>query len=196
MFLFPVLVIFLKNRNVKLIKFLGPVAVCYGAGLLVSLLPSFYDKVLVSTVASVIIALAIPLVLFGFDIGSLRYLAKRTTISFVLLIVSVMTVSSAACVIAQKCGLENAPQYAGVATGLYIGGTPNLFAVGNALLKDIALVNLANISDVLFGGLFFFVIITVGKNAYMKFLSKASAGVVNSGKSEVKYEDEYDFPVC
>lgn len=52
-----------------------------------------YDKELISTVAYVIVALSIPLVLFSIDLRSVKTLAKSTIIGFVLCIASALPVA-------------------------------------------------------------------------------------------------------
>ena len=73
-------------KKVKFLGFIGAIALCYLLGLIVSVIPIPYDRGLTETVSSVFVAIAIPLILFTFDIGSVRYLAKSTVISFVLVI--------------------------------------------------------------------------------------------------------------
>lgn len=62
----PCLMILL-TRKVKFFKIVGAVALCYVLGFAFSLSGLNYDKSLVETVASVLVCIAIPLVLFGFE---------------------------------------------------------------------------------------------------------------------------------
>lgn len=166
-FLLPALVIFL-SKKVSLFRFAGAVTVCYALGFIISFIPIGYDKGLVQTVASVAVALAIPLILFGFDLFSLQNLTKKTLAAFLLMIFSVIAVSSVSCLVWTSLGKENGSSFAGMAMGLYIGGTPNLFAVGTALLNDIDVINLANISDSILGGILFLCIVTFMRKVYCK----------------------------
>ena len=193
LFLVPVPVIRLSGK-VKLFGKVGPIALCYLLGFLLSASGLPYDKQLSQTIASVLVALAIPLVLFGFDITSVKHLARRTVIGFGLLIVSVLCVSSAACVIAMKCGMTEAPALSGMAAGLYVGGTPNLFAVGSALARDADWINLANIADSLIGGIYFLLIVTVLRGVYRKLPgSGAREETDDLSETEIAAEREYDF---
>ncbi len=182
MFGVPIFVIWL-TKKVKFFNIIGAVALCYAIGFIFAILPIPYDKKLSETVASVLVALAIPLILFGFDILSVKKLAKKTVVSFSLVIASVVAVSCAASFIAASAGLENSAQLAGMTTGLYTGGTPNLIAIGNALLPSDVKSNtiaVANTSDFFVGGLYLLLVLTVMKPLYKYFLDGRKKSVANT----------------
>ncbi len=159
-------------KKVKFLGFIGAIALCYLLGLIVSVIPIPYDRGLTETVSSVFVAIAIPLILFTFDIGSVRYLAKSTVISFVLVIFSAMAVSVASFFAANAAGLGNANVLSGMTTGLYTGGTPNMIAIAKALMGNDSsdLIAAAQISDFFVGGVYFLLILTVIKPLYKRFL--------------------------
>lgn len=161
------------TKKVKFFNTIGAIALCYLAGFLISLIPVDYDKNLTQTVASILVAIAIPLVLFSFDMTSLKSLAKKTIISFALVIASTVVISCCGFFVANAAGLGNANQLAGMSCGLYIGGTPNLIAIGNALLNadnKASVITAANTSDFFIGGIYFLLILTVIRPIYRKFL--------------------------
>ena len=161
------------TKKVKFFNTIGAIALCYVAGFLISLIPVDYDKNLTQMVASILVAVAIPLVLFSFDMTSLKSLAKKTVISFALVIVSTVVISCVGFFVANAAGLSNANQLAGMSCGLYIGGTPNLIAIGNALLNSenkATVIAAANTSDFFVGGIYFLLILTVVRPLYRKFL--------------------------
>ncbi len=159
-------------KKVKFLGFIGAIALCYALGIIVSVIPIPYDRGLTETLSSVFVAIAIPLILFTFDIGSVRYLAKNTVISFVLVIVSAMAVSVASYFAASAAGLANANVLSGMTTGLYTGGTPNMIAIAKALLGNASsdVIAAAQISDFFVGGIYFLLILTVIKPIYKRFL--------------------------
>ena len=161
------------TKKVKFLNFIGAIALCYALGIVISVIPIPYDKGTTEMVASIFVAIAIPLILFSFDIVSVRYLAKKTIISFALVIGSAAIVSVVAFFIANAAGLANASQLSGMTTGLYTGGTPNLIAIGTSLLspdnKDSVLAA-AQLSDFFVGGVYFLLILTVIKPIYRKLL--------------------------
>lgn len=193
LFLIPALMVYLTKRN-SLFRRISPIVLCYCFGFLLSLLPISYDKELSSMVASVLVALAIPLLLFSFDLRSIRQLAKPMLIGFALIIVSVILVSSAAAFIGAGLGMENVTALSGMATGLYVGGTANLFAVGSALLRENAstIINLANIADSIVGSIYLLVLLTVLKPLYTRFLGTRESKRDNA-LSSAAAEPEYDY---
>lgn len=189
----PALVLFLMQRF-KFISKIGAVTICYIIGLILAVLPIEYDKNLSQTVASVIVAIALPLILFSLDILSVRKLAGKTLLSFALVILSVITVSTTAALIAVHCGVLNAPSLAGMATGLYIGGTPNLFAIGSALLNDINIINIANVSDSIIGGIYILLAFTVVKKLYKLLPGRSHSAVGISEQTDyTAVQNEYDY---
>ena len=198
LFALPIILVNL-TKKVKILKTIGAITLCFAAGFIYSMLPINYDKKLFETLSSILVAISIPLTLFSFDILSIKKLAKSTIISFSLLIVSsiVVTVLVAYGYFAYTKDLKSAGALAGMASAVYIGGTPNLFAVGKALLgEDAAIINLANILESLFGGLFFFAMISILKIFYHKFLTKKDTGLENKDEiNEIskQTDTEYDY---
>ena len=168
----PALMLWL-TKKVKFLNFIGAIALCYALGIVISVIPIPYDKGTTEMIASIFVAIAIPLILFSFDIVSVRYLAKKMIISFALVIGSAAVVSVVAFFIANASGLANASQLSGMTTGLYTGGTPNLIAIGTSLLspenKD-SVIAAAQLSDFFVGGVYFLLILTVIKPLYRKLL--------------------------
>ena len=165
------------TKKVKFLNFIGAIALCYALGIVISVIPIPYDKGTTEMIASIFVAIAIPLILFSFDIVSVRYLAKKTIISFALVIGSAAIVSVAAFFIADAAGLANASQLSGMTTGLYTGGTPNLIAIGSSLLSPEnkeSVIAAAQLSDFFVGGVYFLLILTVIKPIYRKLLGNKS----------------------
>lgn len=181
------------TRVSKLLSGIGAITLCYILGFILALLPIPYDKTLSQDVASVFIALAIPLVLFSFDVMSVRKLAGRTLLSFILVIVSVTVVASCAAFIGSRNGITESAAYGGMAAGLYTGGTPNMFAIGSALLKDVTLINIANIADSIIGGIYFMLVLLFLGKVYRRFLGGRGGSALPAGEKDTAAE--YDFSV-
>lgn len=172
MFLLPALMVWL-TKKIKFLSNIGAVALCYAIGFIFAVLPIPYDKSLTQTVASVIVAVAIPLILFSINLGGVKKLAKKTIISFLLVIVATVGASTAAYFVATAAGFENAEVLSGMATGLYIGGTPNLYFVGSAMLSGdeaTSVMTAANTSDFFVGGVYFLLLLTIVPRIYKRFL--------------------------
>lgn len=172
--LLPQLTIF-AARRVKALGVLGPVFLCYAAGLLFSF---FFRAVradisLITTVYSVFVLLAMPLILFSADLAGVKRLARPMLISFLLNLIAV----SLMCV----CGyfifrplFENgrvAAWVSGMLIGTYTGGTPNMLAIGKALGAGDSIL-LTQTADMIGGGIYFFLLISVLPGLVGKALPK------------------------
>lgn len=176
MFCLPALVVWL-TKKVRLFNTVGAIALCYALGFVFSLLPIPYDRAMTQQIASVLVAVAIPLILFTINLKDVKRLAKNTVLSFGLVIAVTAVVATAAFFVADAAGLPNASQLAGMATGLYIGGTPNLVAIGKALISGELqgqVIMAANTSDFFVGGIYFLMLLTVVPPFYKRFLNKSA----------------------
>ena len=194
---FPALILCLA-RKFSLLRKIGAVALCYACGFVLALLPIPFDKSLSQLVASILVALAIPLILFGFDLRSVRGLAKPILIGYGLQIVSAVLTASGAAFLASRMGVSWAKQLSGMTVGLYTGGTPNLIAVGSALLPPEAapgVITAANTADFLVGGVWFLLVLTVGRPLYSRFLGvRSSDHITEADAGPVSHaENEYDL---
>jgi uncharacterized membrane protein len=166
MLLGPRLMVSLTKR-VRLLGILGPVFLCYAAGFLLSLVMP--ETALAMDISEILIPIAIPLILFSADLSSVKRLAKPMLCSFLLMIGAVVIVACAGYFLFRGT-LEHAYKYAGMIIGLYTGGTPNLMAIGSALSVSDTHIVLANASDVVVGGIYFLLLISVMPGLARKLL--------------------------
>lgn len=185
-------------KRVPFLSNVGAVALCYFSGLIISLLPVSYDKGLSQMIASIIVAVAIPLILFSFDIRSIRSLAKDMITGYGLQIAAAVISASVAALIACRSGMAHASRLAGMAIGLYTGGTPNLIAIGSALIpggESAEVITAANTADFIVGGIYFFMILTVLRPVYRRFLGdrKQAAEAVCETIEELEVTAGYEY---
>lgn len=148
---------------------LGPVFLSYLAGFGLSFL--FSDTSMAATLSEVCVPIAIPMILFSADLTSLKKLAKPALKSFLLMIVSVALMCTAATLIFTNT-VEDAAKVNGMLMGLYTGGTPNLMAIGLALGVSEDTIVLANTADLIAGGVYFLLLISVMPRLFRRFLPK------------------------
>ncbi len=164
----PRLMILLSHKYHAL-GMLGPVFLCYACGFLLSrVLP---ETAFAMEIAEVLIPIAIPLILFSADLSSVKRLAKPMLVSFLLVIAAVFAVSVGAYFV-YRGSIPDAYKYSGMIVGLYTGGTPNLMAIGEALTVENSYIVLANASDVVVGGVYFLLLISVMPRLARRFLPK------------------------
>lgn len=183
MLLGPRLMVSLSKR-VRLLGILGPVFLCYAAGFLLSLV--IPETSLAMDISEVLIPIAIPLILFSADLSSVKRLAKPMLNSFLLMIGAVVAVACAAYFLFRGI-LPQAYKYAGMIIGLYTGGTPNLMAIGAALSVSDSHIVLANASDVVVGGVYFLLLISVMPRFARKILPPFCSAAGDASSEDANY---------
>ncbi len=165
------------NSCSKKLNFLSPILLCYILGIVAGNIPFLpVDKNLAMTVSEFAVPLAIPLILFSTDFVRWVGLAKKTVISFVFVIIGVLASSFLG-------GFLFSPYFdefwklSGMLIGVYVGGTPNLMAIGMGLEVQKETLILANTSDVIMGGAYFLFLLSGAKWLYSKFLPPFQAPV-------------------
>ncbi len=184
--IFEIIIIFLlplffkyMAAKIKFLKTLGPIILCYGAGILIGNIGVPWDQNLSMSISEVAVPLAIPLILFSTDLKKWFKLAKKTMLSFVLVIISAMCAAIIAALFFSS-KLEEGWKISGMLTGCYTGGTPNLMAIGMALDINSSSLVMVNTSDMILGGIYFFLMITVVKWGVRKILPPfKSTGDIN-----------------
>ena len=157
----------LLAKRVRILGMLGPVFLCYASGILLSLVVP--DTKIAMSISEILVPIAIPLILFSADLSSIRRLAKPMLNSFILVVVAVSVVAGGSYLLYRNA-IPEAYKYAGMIVGLYTGGTPNLMAIGAALSVNDSNIILANASDVVVGGIYFLLLISVMPKIARKFL--------------------------
>ncbi len=158
--LMPVVVLWIGDRS-RIVRFLSPVVVCYGVGILFGNQPwiEFSNPVALTT-CSVTVALAIPLLLFSVDIIAWLRLARSTVVSFFFCMISVMLASAAAHFMFRS-SLDQSAEVAGMLVGVYTGGTPNMAAIGTALQVESETFILLNAADMVVSFVYLLFILTL-----------------------------------
>lgn len=157
----------LLSKRFRVLGMLGPVFLCYAAGILLSLI--IPEKGIAMDLSEILVPIAIPLILFSADLSGLKRLAKPMLNSFLLVAVAVSLVASVSYFLYRNV-IPDAYKYAGMIIGLYTGGTPNLMAIGAALNVSDSHIVLANAADVVVGGTYFLLLISVMPRLARKFL--------------------------
>ena len=185
----PWLTIWLSKRFPVLSK-LGSVFLCYALGIILSypLAAVGADLVLASDVASVLVCVAMPLILFSADIPALKKLAKPMLGSFVINAVAVILVAVGSFFLFREI-IPNAAKVSAMLIGTYTGGTPNMFAIGHGLSAGADLILLAQTADLIGGGIYFFLLISVMPAILRRWLPEYKStgiGAINSTEAEEK----------
>ena len=135
---------------------------------------------------SITIPLAMPLILFACDFR--HWPVKKALSSLVIGLISVIIVVTAGYYLFRDKLGEQAPGIAGMAVGLYTGGTPNLAAIKMMLGVDEATYVLMNSFDMLVSFLFLLFLMAFGIRLFRKILpvdktpAQAAAEAQDGGK--------------
>lgn len=171
--LFPAAAI-LGARHSKVLDTLGPVVLCYAVGILAANVPGLpIDKHVAEGLGQAMVVLAIPLVLFSADFVAWLRKAPNALGAFGLAIVAVMIVNIGTA-LAMRRMVPEVAKVAGMVTGVYTGGTPNMNAIGLALEVQRETFVLLNAADVLLGALYFLFLMTLGPRCFRALLRPPS----------------------
>jgi len=158
------------SQKWKFFKFLGPVGICYAAGIIIGNIPGLeLNNKLSSSITEAAILIAIPLLLFPTEFIKWLKLAPKTVLSFVFACLSIM-ITAFSLSFAFKASIENIPAISGMMVGVYTGGTVNMSAIALALNISEEVFLSVNIADLICSACFLFFIISVGREILAKFL--------------------------
>ena len=193
----PAPIVWLTRRN-RILGALGAIACCYIVGFAFSAIGFTgvsYDKGLSTTVAYVLVALSIPLILQSIDLRSVRKLTRATAIGYSLCIVSVILVAVGMFFVTK--GFFPGVDFSAMIVGLYTGGTPNMNAIGAAMGAERNILSAANVSDTIVGGIYFLLLVSVAPKVYRTLLRRKTQTVEPAQVAEVSEAktDDYTFGI-
>jgi len=114
-------------------------------------------------------AIALPLLLMSLNLSSWKNLAKKTFISLITGIASVIFVVILAHLIFKNF-IPNEWKVSGMLIGVYTGGTPNLASIQAALNVDADTYILTHSSDLVVSAVYLLFLMTIGQKVFQKIL--------------------------
>lgn len=157
-------------KQLHLQKFLSPVVLCYGMGILIASFKIFPIHTTVATQFShLTVLLAIPLLLYSTDLLAWFQYAKSTIISFSLCIFSSLICTFLAGFFLQDY-IQDSWLISGMLVGLYTGGIANLQAIGLGLGASDEVFVLLNAADIITGGILLLLLTSVAHTFLSYFL--------------------------
>ena len=179
-FVFLMSFLILKFSRTKAVSFLGTVGSAYVIGILYSIIVfalrkagifESRDTTALELLGYLGIAVGIPLLLFSSNIKYVFKLSGRVFLAYMLLIVSAVIVSIVWFLLYTR-KITDGDILTGMAVGLYSGGTVNLNAVAGFFRLDQQTIFMANLSDMIFGGIFYVFLLFLAKPFTGLFLKK------------------------
>ena len=188
----PVLIIYLEGRY-AIVKKIGGVLICYVLGAVVGnvgLLPEgayeYQDWFTKLTVP-----LALPLILFSMDVKKWFRHAGSAITSLLLGLFTVVLMIFAGFWIF-KDSIPEAWKVAGLLTGVYTGGTPNMAAMKTALNVDTEVYLMTHTYEVALGAIYLVFILSVGQKVFLWFLPPFKKAEVTGEVKTMDLEEEYE----
>ena len=191
--------IIIRFKDFKLTKMLGTIGSAYLFGLFVALIIYLInlaglDFALNKDVGEIssfgAIAIGIPLLLFSSNLKQAKKLSKMVLVSFLILIVSVVVVTTVVFYLFGKNIPDGAYLSAG-AIGLYTGGTPNFNAIFNIFGLDSQTIALANLSDIIIGAVFYVFLLTLAK-PFVKLFLKDSRSIYLTEDTFIENSEDFN----
>ncbi len=183
--LLPILILYLCQRYTWMNK-IGAIIWAYGIGILfrvcglipeiavdgVNVMPGETIPQAIRDLTDMTILLALPLLLFSLDFRKWLKHAKTTLLSMVLAFISIITMVIIGFFIFNP-GLAEGWKIAGLLTGVYTGGTPNMAAIKTALEVNQDTYIMTHTYDMVISLVWFIFIITIGQKTLNLFLPKS-----------------------
>lgn len=200
----PALALYLCHK-VHFFNRIGAVILCYLAGIIGSYISShissymFFDIATISltefkeNVMSICVALALPLMLFSSDIKSWLQLAPRTIIAMFSAIVAVVICSYIAGALWQN-DINSISKIVGLNIALYVGGTPNLAALKDALDVDNNVFLQLHIYDTLVSAGYLLFVTSIAQRIFLLWLPPFNAtNNVKKDTETINLDSEHDY---
>jgi uncharacterized membrane protein len=193
--LFPALAIYLCYRYPAVNK-IGTVILCYLAGITIGnmgILPSGFELVQ-KNLSEISVVLALPLLLYSMDIKKWSRLAGRTILSFALATVAIIIIALIGYFII-KGNRADAWKLAGLAIGVYTGGTPNLAAIKAALEVDATTFIIFHTYDTVISLIYIVFCVTIAQRFFLLFLPafEGNNGVDSADAEHLEAEDIHSY---
>jgi uncharacterized membrane protein len=172
--LFPAVALWAGERY-RVVKFFGPVTLCYLAGILAANVPGVRLSSDVSIrVSETVVSLAIPLLLFSSDVRQWPRLARSLLISFSLAcLAAVVSAGLVGWFFRERT--EEWWKIAGMLVGVYVGGTANMAAIGRVLEVRSETFVLLNAADLAAGGTYLIFLLTFAQRLLLRFMRPFTA---------------------
>jgi len=189
----PVLVIFLEGKY-SVVKKIGGVLICYVLGAIVGnigILPEgayeYQDWFTQLTVP-----LALPLILFSMDVRKWLVHAGSAIKSLLLGLFTVIAMILLGFWIF-KGSIDEIWKIAGMLTGIYTGGTPNMAAMKTALNVDTEVYLMTHTYEVALGAIYLIFILSVGQRVFLLLLKPFKSPETGDIKvGNLNLEEEYE----
>lgn len=171
------------SEKTKLVSIISPIALAYAAGILFSLISFPIHLEIIPQITEISIAISISLLVLSSNLDKFKVLLKPLLKSFFLSILSLI-IAIFLIYFLFHFTTEKSADIMGMLVGVYVGGTPNLNAIGMALEVSNETLVLVNTAEMAIGGIYFLLLITIIKPILSLFLPKYVAANISTENEE------------
>ena len=185
-FTFPIGVHYIRSAY-PVLRRINPIIAAYVFGLLLVNTGIIGDDAypVLDLIATVTVALSIPLMLFSVNIKTWFRESGKTGAAMILAALSItLTLTADGSCLHLPCRIF--PEFAGMLVGVYTGGTPNLAAIRAALSVPADLYLAVHASDILLSALYLMFVITAARTVFSIFMRQENK---EEGLSSMKESD-------
>jgi uncharacterized membrane protein len=174
---------------------LGAIVLCYAAGLLAGNagLLGAGSLAIRGHLAEVAVITALPMILLTMDVRSWSRAAPRALLAMALAVTSVVAVATAGFFALHAAGTPRAEELAGLAVGVYTGGTPNLAAIKVALDVEDSRYLVFNAVDAVVSVAYLMLMVTLGRPLFGRWLVAGPAADPDRTAVSAERNAEGDF---
>lgn len=169
-FSFPIGIYFFRV-TFPILRKINPIVAAYIFGLLLVNTGIIGEEAfpILDTIATITVALSIPLMLFSVNIKTWFKESGKTGVAMLLAALSItLTLFFGSFIF--KNNLPDFPRLSGMLVGVYTGGTPNLAAIRAALSVPADLYLAVHASDILLSAIYLMFIMTIARKIFGRFL--------------------------
>jgi len=149
---------------------IGAVLICYLIGIVFGqIFIGDINREIPNILATALIPLALPMLLFEIDLKSWKKVAGKTFLSMIIGILCLIVIVTLGYFLFRD-SIDDANKISGMLAGLYTGGTPNLASLKVALNVKEEIFVAVNSVDMLVGAVYILFLISVAKKIFSKFL--------------------------
>ncbi len=181
------------SKASKIDSILSPVVLCYAVGLFFSnFFPSILNINVAKTLTEITIVFAIPLILMNSDFKGFLNGTRSILISFGIAIFSALLM----CVLGAfvfKNQVDESAEIAGMLTGVYTGGTPNMASIRMAIGANENTYITLNIADIILSGIYLIFLTSIGVKIFRYILPHSETEEKNNEHQKENIWKQFDF---
>jgi uncharacterized membrane protein len=188
----PLIIKYLEKKY-ALVNKIGAVLLCYGLGLIIGnmgIIPDSFEPYQIH-LTNLTIPIALPLILFSLNVKKWIKMAGAAMLALFTGLFSVIVMIIAGYYLFHS-DFEDIWKVAGMLTGIYTGGTPNMAAMKTALDVKQELYLMTHTYEVVMGAFYLVFVLSIGQRVFLTFLPAFKSPQQKSGKGNAGFENEFD----